>query len=163
MACVRTKDVPSILNATVSSSLIAGLTSRYRKCHYFLRFCRSWRGWEVHPSRKSLAYKECYYVTNMIWPILVGNNDNEARLFEVASGGQIPEPALAMINLDFSCPSGHAARYRYMNGVKAYRYRYFGDWPNLNTAYGTGVFHSAEVLMIFGNAPVLTGVTEYPQ
>jgi cholinesterase len=45
-----------------------------------------------------------------------------------------------------------------MNGVKAYRYRYFGDWPNLNISYGTGAFHSAEVPMVFGNAALLTGV-----
>jgi len=88
----------------------------------------------------------------------VGNNNNEARLFEAASGGQIPEAALEEMNLQFICPAGDAARYRSINGVKAYRYQYFGDWPNLNISYGTGAFHSAEVPMVFGNAALLTGV-----
>lgn len=45
-----------------------------------------------------------------------------------------------------------------MNGVKAYRYRYFGDWPNLDIGFGPGAFHSAEVPMIFGNAAQTTRV-----
>ena len=95
-------------------------------------------------------------------PILVGNNNNEAGLFNAIAGGQIPPPVLSLINADFTCPAGDAARYRTQNGVKAWRYRYFGVWPNLDIGPDAGTFHSAEVPQIFGNAALITGIKDTP-
>jgi len=55
------------------------------------------------------------------------------------------------MNAEFTCPAGDAARYRAMNDVPVWRYRYFGVWPNLNISANAGAFHSAEVSQIFGN------------
>lgn len=94
-------------------------------------------------------------------PLLVGANDNEERLYGAGaalSGHPLPSKLKELINNDFSCPGADAARYRVSNRVKAWRYLYVGDWPNLNLSSDRGAFHSAEVSMIFGNTEDLIGI-----
>ena len=90
-------------------------------------------------------------------PILVGNNNNEAGLFNAAALGQIPPPVQAIINADFTCPGGDAAKWRSMNGVAAWRYRYFGVWPNTAISPDAGAWHGEEVAHIFGNSASISG------
>jgi cholinesterase len=92
----------------------------------------------------------------------VGDNNNEAGLFNAAAGGQLPPAAQAQLNLQFNCPVANAALVRRSNKVEAYRYRYFGIWPNLEISPDAGAYHSAEVPMIFGNAALITGIADTP-
>jgi cholinesterase len=62
-----------------------------------------------------------------------------------------------MINADFTCPAGDAARWRSQNSVKAWRYRYFGVWPNTAISADAGAWHGEEVAQIFGNAASISG------
>jgi carboxylesterase type B len=43
-------------------------------------------------------------------------------------------------------------------GVPVWRYRYFGEWPNLELYPGSGAYHGADLHMIFGGAEDVTGL-----
>lgn len=133
VACVRSASVQAVLNAvaTTGTSFVPVVDNVTIFSDYA---ARGLAGEFVHRVRKFLSsFPPSSYHHRLITskPILVGNNNNEAGLFNAIAGGQIPPAAQAAINADFTCPAGDAARYRTLNGVKAWRYRYFGVWPNL--------------------------------
>lgn len=39
-----------------------------------------------------------------------------------------------------------------------WRYRYFGDWPNLRLYPGSGAYHGCDLHMVFGGAEDVTGL-----
>jgi cholinesterase len=98
--------------------------------------------------------------------MLVGNNDNEVGLFKVLddlgsasnSLSNIPgtswKPfaslADAFQNAAFTCPAKLSAKARRDAGVQAWRYRYAGDWPNMDIGPKSGAWHASEVSMVFG-------------
>ena len=84
--------------------------------------------------------------------MLAGSNDNEAGLFNVQAGGNLPPSTQESINLSFTCPAGTAAQFRSDAGVSAWRYRYFGVWPNLKISETAGTYHGAEIPMVFGGS-----------
>jgi carboxylesterase type B len=66
------------------------------------------------------------------------------------------------LNLGFTCPAAIVARTRRAAGVKAWRYRYFGNWPNQEFAPGVGAYHGSEIAMIFGTSEVLSKTPDVP-
>jgi len=138
-ACVRTKNISDIVTAL--STVPAGFVPVVDNVTIFADYAA--RG-----SAGQFVKK----------PLLVGSNNNEAGLFDAAAGGTFPPAAITAMNAEFTCPAGDAARYRAMNGVPVWRYRYFGVWPNLNISANAGAFHSAEVSQIFGNTVELMGI-----
>jgi cholinesterase len=94
---------------------------------------------------------------------LVGNNNDEAEIFSVEAmlGGSPPLPAavIAQMNLAFVCPALAAAKGRRDNGIKAWRYRYFGDWPNQNISSNgdPGAYHGSELGMVWGTTQAMSG------
>lgn len=78
----------------------------------------------------------------------------------------------------FTCPAARAATYRTRQKVNTFRYRYYGEYPNLRLTltsprFGpSGAWHGAEIPMIFGtqvdatteaNTPSEQGLSDYMQ
>ncbi len=91
-------------------------------------------------------------------PMLLGNNDYEAGIIKVIFGAQGKTLSLdqwAILNLQtFTCPVGSAAQYRASNNVPIWRYRYFGEFPNLRLTAdpSSGAWHGSEIATVFGTA-----------
>jgi hypothetical protein len=67
------------------------------------------------------------------------------------------------LNLGFTCPAGIVARSRRDAGVKVWRYRYFGEWPNSMIAPKAGAWHGSEIAMIFGNTELVGSLKDTPE
>jgi carboxylesterase type B len=61
------------------------------------------------------------------------------------------------INTAITCGTRDAARVRQAAKVKVWRYRYFGEWPNLFLAPGAGAYYGSETSMVFGTSEFFTG------
>lgn len=94
-------------------------------------------------------------------PLLIGNNDYESGNFktaialtpEVVSKGLLPSDAFFNIldYVGFNCPAALRAYYSQHAHVPTYRYRFFGDIPNLalTTSPPSGAYHAAEDCLSF--------------
>jgi carboxylesterase type B len=93
--------------------------------------------------------------------MLIGSNDYEFGLFAALVGydsillgtGNLAGLPMAMVNMLYACGTVVAANARYKAGVNTWRYRYAGDFPNMNITLeeGTGgSWHGAEVGLVFG-------------
>jgi cholinesterase len=102
-------------------------------------------------------------------PYLVGNNDYEAGLFwlfAVAAQRNFTDTEWCLFNADiFTCPTAKAAAFRQQNGVKTYRYRYYGEFLNLRitNAPNSGPWHGSEIPVIFQGAEGASGVANTPE
>lgn len=91
-------------------------------------------------------------------PMLLGNNDYEAGIIKVifgAGGKTLTLDQWAILNLQtFTCPVGSAAGYRASSNVPVWRYRYFGEFPNLRLTAdpSSGAWHGSEITTVFGTA-----------
>jgi carboxylesterase type B len=93
--------------------------------------------------------------------VLVGNNNNEARMNTFLQPGDTPKDFAAaqkLSNLLFTCQSRDVANLRVAQKVPTWRYLYSGDWPNLSAGPGTGAWHSAEIPIVFGTVENLSGL-----
>jgi cholinesterase len=91
-------------------------------------------------------------------PYFTGNNNYEAglfRIFGLAANASISDIEWCLFNLaSFTCPAARAAHVRALAGVPTYRYRYFGQFPNLRltTHPDSGAWHGSEILVVWGTA-----------
>jgi cholinesterase len=103
-------------------------------------------------------------------PFMAGSNHNEAGLFEYIGFFDTPQPTNtsgsyfglgltpqastrdtpASMNNRFNCPAADAVAARRSAGVPAWRYRYFGEFPNKNLSETAGAFHGSEIGLVFG-------------
>ena len=89
-------------------------------------------------------------------PLMIGTNNNEAGLFKpiLAAGNvTLSEAEWDFLQfLLFTCSSSERAIVSVLNKIPTWRYRYFGDFPNLEltTVPASGAWHGAEVPVIFG-------------
>jgi hypothetical protein len=97
-------------------------------------------------------------------PYFTGNNNYEAGLFRVlasAAGASVSDVDWCLFNLEtFTCPAAKAANARAVASVPTYRYRYFGEFPNMRlTAHpNSGAWHGSEIDVIWGTSVDATGV-----
>lgn len=91
-------------------------------------------------------------------PYLTGGNDNEAGLFNFLAGNSFTPDAIAAQNAMFDCTVASSAAARAANKVPVWRYRYFGDWPNLAITNG-GAYHSAEIPVLFNTADLASNMS----
>ncbi|KAH7395874.1 putative carboxylesterase [Cadophora sp. MPI-SDFR-AT-0126] len=88
-------------------------------------------------------------------PWLIGNNDNEAGLFEVLFGARgitFPPSYWKLQNqFSFNCKISLRAKAAALK-VPTWRYHYFGDFPNLALSISppSGAWHGSEIPMVFG-------------
>lgn len=89
-------------------------------------------------------------------PLLIGSNDYEVGLFKVLFGLEgvtYPEAEWQFLQLSiYTCPIGERALASVYNGVPTWRYRYFGNFPDLHlsTLPDSGAWHGHETTAIFG-------------
>jgi cholinesterase len=92
-------------------------------------------------------------------PMLIGNTHNEAGFFGVTGSiYNLRESSnfWAQFSLDiFVCPSAARANSSIATNIPAWRYRYFGSFPNLQIQYDpdSGAYHGSEVNVLFGMFP----------
>ncbi|PQE27795.1 hypothetical protein CJF31_00010020 [Rutstroemia sp. NJR-2017a BVV2] len=97
-------------------------------------------------------------------PMLVGHTDAEANLFALIAemGGEtVPDAYWASYESSlFFCPAAVRANVSVYNDVPVWRYRYFGDYPNmqLQENIDAGAYHGSEVFTLFGNTPSGAGI-----
>lgn len=90
-------------------------------------------------------------------PMLIGNNNYEAGLFRTEfalDGIFFPDAFWDAFNLqEFTCPTGIRANVSWAAKIPIWRYRYFGEFPNLAISSEAGTWHAAELPIIFNTAP----------
>lgn len=96
-------------------------------------------------------------------PLLTGNCDYEAGLFATdAALANVTYPPIFWTEFDlsvFTCPAAERSNISIAAGVPTWRYRYFGDFPNLRltSVPDSGAWHASELPLVFGNYPNATG------
>ena len=99
-------------------------------------------------------------------PYLAGNNDNEFGYYAIAvfaANRTFTVNQINLFNLEaFTCPTGAATAARAAHDVPVWRYRYFGDWPNLRLYPNSSAYHGSEIGMVYGTAPDITGIPNTP-
>ncbi|CZR68503.1 related to triacylglycerol lipase V precursor [Phialocephala subalpina] len=95
-------------------------------------------------------------------PLLIGNNDFESGFYQIAAFATA-KPFNAtqqeIFNLEaFTCASAIEASARTSQNVTVYRYRYFGDFANLQLFPNSSTYHGSELEMIFGTAEDVSGI-----
>ncbi|KAL3424171.1 carboxylesterase [Phlyctema vagabunda] len=151
LSCMRTKEYTEILNAIPHSSGLGSVLGGF--------------GPTVDEKVLFSDYPARAAAGNFIKrPVLIGNNDYEAGLFITTlglTGTTFPASVWDTFNLDtFTCPAAVRAAYSAAADVPTWRYRYFGEFPNLRIAPGSGAWHGAEIPLIFNNTPLIPAATE---
>ena len=97
-------------------------------------------------------------------PLLIGHNDFEASLFDLIQRLKnitLPQSFwYAFDNARFFCPVADRAAVNAKYNLPTWRYRYFGDWPDMRlskTIY-TGAYHGADVNILLDTIPHGTGI-----
>lgn len=90
-------------------------------------------------------------------PMLLGSANNEAGLFiplQALAGNEYPQSVWDQFNLAFTCPEATRANISVYNKVPTWRYRYFGDWPDLRitSTPNSGAYHASELAILFNTS-----------
>jgi carboxylesterase type B len=152
LACMRTKSVDLILSAI--PKVTTGLTSG--GLGVFSPAVDNITVFSDYPARSIAG--------NFIKaPLLIGNTDYEAGLFATTIAlfhVTRPRADWDSFNLQvFTCGSGVKANISIAASVPTWRYRYFGDFPNLRLTPESGAFHGSEVPILFDNIPAGNGTS----
>jgi carboxylesterase type B len=94
--------------------------------------------------------------------MLIGNNNNEAGLFNTTSamqGQRSNETTNLYTNLGYTCGASVAAQRRVDKGIHVWRYRWMGEWPNQRISPYAGAFHGSEIAHVFGLAEQISKKT----
>ncbi|EKD21085.1 carboxylesterase [Drepanopeziza brunnea f. sp. 'multigermtubi' MB_m1] len=86
-------------------------------------------------------------------PYLIGINDNEVGFFRILyeAAGYVHSEGWWVLKGQSAFNCGAAQRSKFSAAkVPTWRYRYFGDFPNLSLSPASGAWHGSEVPMIFG-------------
>jgi cholinesterase len=152
LACMRTKTAAQILNAippAAPGSITGGLSDF---------------GPAVDDITVFSDYDARSAAGNFIRvPLLTGNCNYEAGLFATdAALANVTYPPVFWSVFDlsvFTCPASERANISIAAGVPTWRYRYFGDFPNLRltSVPDSGAWHASELPVVFGNYPNATG------
>ncbi|OLN87334.1 Cholinesterase 2 [Colletotrichum chlorophyti] len=86
---------------------------------------------------------------------LIGNTENEAGLFKLSVPSANETYWLGFNLVAFNCPAARRAARAVSAGHPTWRYRYFGDFPNMaiTTTPPSGAWHAAELPVLFDTAP----------
>jgi len=142
VSCMRSKDWQVIQNAIVKGTGFAGVTGMFG------------------PTIDEIVVFSDYPVRAITGkiirkPLMIGNNHNEPGLFKPLFALQdvsYPDFVWNTLSFMFTCESSARALISIVNGLPTWRYRWFGDFPNLEltTLPNSGAWHGAEIPMIFG-------------
>lgn len=96
-------------------------------------------------------------------PLLIGNNDNEYGLqgtLAKIQGKPYSNQSLLIGNLGYVCSAKIQAQRRKDKGVKAWRYRWMGVFPNQNIADDAGAWHTSEIPHVFGTIVIYQSIAK---
>jgi hypothetical protein len=99
-------------------------------------------------------------------PVLIGVTDYEGGLFQLIAeiaGTPLPDAIWSGVFQNaFNCGAALRASISLYHGLKVWRYRWFGTYPNtdLSTTRNYGAYHASELPIIFGIPPYGEGVPE---
>jgi hypothetical protein len=68
-----------------------------------------------------------------------------------------------LVNSAITCGIRQATRARANAGVKVWRYRYYGEWPNQRLSPRSGAFFGSEIPIVFGSAAYYTDIPDVPE
>ena len=95
-------------------------------------------------------------------PYFAGNNDYEFGYYEISVFAANHTFTLSQINLfnleAFTCATAAETAARSEHNVPVWRYRYFGDWPNLRLYPNSSAYHGSEIGLVFGTAEDISGL-----
>lgn len=143
LSCMRSKDWKTILDALPTGSGVDSVTGGF--------------GPTVDEIIVFSNYLERATAGNLTKrPLLIGSNDNEVGLFRVTFGLQnvtYSDVEWDFLQLQiFTCPIAERALASVINHIPIWRYRWFGDFPNLklSTNPNSAAWHGSEIPVIFG-------------
>ena len=94
-------------------------------------------------------------------PLLIGNDNWESGFFRVENALAFAQAGISTVipdsywvafqKISFECATAHRAFYHYRANLPVWRYRYFGDFPNvrLTVVPDSGAYHGSELPMLF--------------
>jgi carboxylesterase type B len=85
-------------------------------------------------------------------------NDNEGGIATLA--GQGAATFSGIMSVPASCSARDAALVRRKAGISAWRYRFYGEFPNTEIDPKAGAWHGIEEFAVFGTAEFLTKIPE---
>lgn len=97
-------------------------------------------------------------------PLLTGNNDFEAGAYipiYALQGAIFPHQHwVDLTNSEFACPAGARANVSASHGLSIWRYRWFGNFPNIRlyTSPDSGAWHCSEIPFIWNTLPTGPGI-----
>lgn len=95
-------------------------------------------------------------------PLLIGNNNLESAFYRIAAfatSKAFTTTQQTLFNLEaFTCATAIEASSRASQNVTVYRYRYFGDFANLQLFPNSSTYHGSELEIIFGTAEDVSGL-----
>lgn len=143
LACVRGKNLDAVLNATASGRFAPTVDEKIIFSNYPARAAAG-----------SFAKK----------PYLIGNTDYEAGVFRLSIPGLSDEQWDLLTLQSFTCPAADASKARSAAGVPIWRYRWFGNFPNLRLSYvpDSRAWHGSELPIVFGTSADVSGVANTP-
>ncbi|KAF1991746.1 alpha/beta-hydrolase [Aulographum hederae CBS 113979] len=145
LTCIRTKSANQILNATKASNALESVAGGFSPTADDITVFRDYQ--PLAAAGKFIRR-----------PVLLGSTDKEAMVFSTMTlslGFSLPAPFWDLITqAAFNCPTAQAADARAKNGVPVWRYRYFGDFPNMRIkgVPDAGAYHASEIAVIWGTA-----------
>lgn len=124
LSCMRTKNSTAVLNAAPVSTGTAAFVGGFGPT-----------------ADDEVVFANVSDRTPARIPVLIGNTNYEAGLFRLQfalDGTLYPDRFWDALNLQaFTCPTGLRANTSIKNDIPVWRYRYFGDFPNLRVSFLT--------------------------
>ncbi|KAK2059768.1 carboxylesterase [Colletotrichum caudatum] len=103
----------------------------------------------------TLVFADYSLRTSATGGYIIGNDDNEAGLFKLGAP-QLSDAFWTGFNLiGFECPAARRATRAASAGHPTWRYRYFGNFPDLTitTTPESGAWHTSELPVLFDTSP----------
>ncbi|KAH8697482.1 putative carboxylesterase [Talaromyces proteolyticus] len=144
LSCMRSKSWQDVLNAIPAASKIPGASASFG------------------PTIDNIIVFSDYISRsvngNLIKrPMMIGNNNWEPGLFQpmlAVENITLPSSTWAFLMFSlFTCPTSYRALAGQVNKVPTWRYRYFGNFPNMQLSTPSenqGAWHGSEIPMVFG-------------
>lgn len=143
LSCMRSKDWKSVQDAIPISAGISSDTGNF--------------GPTIDNTVVFSDYLQRSLTGNFIKrPMMIGSTDYEVGLFKILYGKKnvtFSETEWDLLGLAiFTCSTSYRALASVVNKVPTWRYRWFGEFPNLELSSGqsSGAWHGSELPIIFG-------------
>lgn len=151
VACMREKPFAEVLNASAAIKPLPSLALPQPVFHPTIDNVT------VYADYTALSAAETFARI----PYLAGNTDEESGYYRISAARQnitLTDQQWRLFDLEgFACATGIEAAARARAGVPMWRFRYFGDWPNLRLYPGSGSYHGLDLHMIFGGIEDIVG------